>query len=61
MDNKKRQREEENNSNDQSLDEIEDYDFDEANMGNINRVNLPRKSKYRMRAHCNPLSSISIP
>jgi hypothetical protein len=25
------------------------------------RLNLPKKSKYRMRAHCNPLAEISIP
>ncbi len=24
------------------------------------RLNLPKKSKYRMRAHCNPLAEISI-
>jgi hypothetical protein len=25
------------------------------------RLNLPKKSQYRMRAHCNPLAEISIP
>ena len=25
------------------------------------KLNLPKKSKYRMRAHCNPLAEISIP
>ena len=25
------------------------------------KVNLPRKSKFRMRAHCNPLSSMTFP
>ena len=24
------------------------------------RMNLPKKSKYRMRAHCNPLAEITI-
>jgi hypothetical protein len=42
----------------------EDYSYDEENYY-INETgekkrNLPKKSKYRMRAHCNPLAEISI-
>jgi len=24
------------------------------------RLNLPKKNKYRMRAHCNPLAEVTI-
>jgi hypothetical protein len=46
------------NNNSDLEDIIEDDDFlseDEK------RLNLPKKSKYRMRAHCNPLAEITIP
>lgn len=42
---------EENNSNDES------FEIDE---NGVKRLNLPKKSKYRMRAHCNPLAGVSI-
>jgi hypothetical protein len=35
----------------------EDDSYDE---GEAKRLNMPQKSKYRMRAHCNPLAEISI-
>ena len=42
---------EEDNSNDES------YEIDD---NGVKRLNLPKKSKYRMRAHCNPLAGVSI-
>jgi hypothetical protein len=27
----------------------------------FHRLNLPKKSQYRMRAHCNPLAEVTIP
>lgn len=51
MDKKKRMREEENEV------EIEE----EVSGDEEQRLNLPKKSKFRMRAHCNPLAEISIP
>ncbi len=33
---------------------------DDYSEDNEKRLNLPKKSKYRMRAHCNPLAEISI-
>jgi hypothetical protein len=41
--------------------EHEDLSEDDFSENNEMRVNLPKKSKYRMRAHCNPLAEISIP
>jgi hypothetical protein len=62
--NKKREREEKQISTIENNEEVEeDSDFDdEENLIEMDgkRLNLPRKSKYRMRAHCNPLSSVSI-
>ena len=38
-----------------------EYKSDDDYSNNEHRLNLPKKSKYRMRAHCNPLAEISIP
>jgi hypothetical protein len=40
------------------LEELDDSNIDEEE---ARRLNLPKKNKYRMRAHCNPLAEISIP
>lgn len=41
---------------------MEDYDEnDSLDDDESKRLNLPKKNKYRMRAHCNPLAEISIP
>ena len=34
---------------------------EDAKDDNVERQNLPKKSQYRMRAHCNPLAEVSIP
>lgn len=44
------------NNADEELDDEESFEEFEGK-----RLNLPKKSKYRMRAHCNPLAEISIP
>ncbi len=61
--NKKRKRLEESeklkteNVDDEILSIDNSFEIDEN--GN-KRLNLPKKSKYRMRAHCNPLAGVSI-
>jgi hypothetical protein len=45
----KKNKQEEFSDDEESLEEIEGK-----------RLNLPKKSQYRMRAHCNPLAEISI-
>ncbi len=37
----------------------QDFSDDEEE-AEFQRLNLPKKSQYRMRAHCNPLAEISI-
>jgi hypothetical protein len=39
---------------------ISDEENDDDDISEDKRLNLPKKSKYRMRAHCNPLAEISI-
>ena len=68
--NKKRNRDEENKdkknkkeSNDEyNLDDFSDSEnnYDEELADGVIRQNMPKKAKYRMRAHINPLSEISI-
>jgi hypothetical protein len=69
--NKKRNRDEENKSNKKiKKDGNGENDFDDFSDSENNdneeiadgvlRQNMPKKSKYRMRAHINPLSEISI-
>jgi hypothetical protein len=38
----------------------DEYDWYEGENGE-RILNLPKKSQFRMRAHCNPLAEISIP
>jgi len=58
--------EKEENSNDskseEDSDSDEEYDFSTYQKNNPDKklLTMPKKSKYRMRAHCNPLSDISI-
>ncbi len=65
--NKKRERDDKQ-SDYEKEDEIhsDEEDDEEVLEGYIDengerKLNLPKKSKYRMHAHCNPLASISIP
>lgn len=53
--NKKRNR-------DDDLEEEEEFSENENDNGEHfeGRMNMPQKSKYRMRAHCNPLAEITI-
>ena len=62
--NKKRKRLEEvekaktNPENNEDVFSIDDsFELDE---NGVKRLNQPKKSKYRMRAHCNPLAEVSI-
>jgi len=53
----------ENNSVDVISDtDSEEYDFSKYQKNNPDKklLTMPKKSKFRMRAHCNPLSDISI-
>ena len=62
--NKKRKRLDENikknedKPNDEDNNSL-DSDFEIDEHGN-KRLNQPKKSNYRMRAHCNPLAAVSI-
>lgn len=63
--NKKRNREESENKNNnkQEANEFDDFSDSENNEEipeGVTRVNMPKKAKYRMRAHINPLSEITI-
>jgi hypothetical protein len=42
--------------------QIENFSDEDENFDEVEgkRLNMPQKSKYRMRAHCNPLAEISI-
>lgn len=56
--NKKRKRlEDMESTKKEEKSEESDYDIDE---NGDKRLNLPKKSKYRMRAHCNPLAGVTI-
>jgi len=52
---KEKKTNQDNNEDVNSMDES--FELDE---NGIKRLNLPKKSKYRMRAHCNPLAGVSI-
>lgn len=61
--NKKRKRLEEADKQKKENIEEDAYSFDESfelDENGVKRLNLPKKSKYRMRAHCNPLAGVSI-
>lgn len=62
--NKKRKRLEEAEKNKkENAENEENYSIDESfelDENGVKRLNLPKKSKYRMRAHCNPLAGVSI-
>lgn len=57
----------ENDDDSVGNDNNEEEDFEELmklfkvkNYGKDNYIRLPHKSLYRMRAHCNPLSDVSM-
>ena len=64
--NKKSKDENQSNSN-SDAEVVSDTDSEEFDFSNYQKNNpdkkllsMPKKSKFRMRAHCNPLSDISI-
>jgi hypothetical protein len=55
---------EENDENNEESDGEESFEYDFSSYlkqyPNHKIVNMPRKSKFRMRAHCNPLADVTI-